>query len=249
MNPFISRRGFTHLFAIVLLSALAAPSFAQKYPPQLPIKVGDRVEIRGYVGNPRRGRITEFGTGQWEGFLRVKYEEGDSSANGDWQSAPGVEGRFFLLDASGNIVGDIYKPRDRAPIPPKRTPLKAPKQTAAKSGAPPTPLVRALIQSLWEGMSDTYTTINLDLHSVQIGTPRLWKYSWSGHDIGSGVPGETMVYPVKSRWTLRRYSQSQVVILEVEGIHNFYINAFHVWQCGLAESKNLKPMQTVPLSQ
>lgn len=137
----------------------------------------------------------------------------------------------------------------KAPVAPaaqaKREPIKCPEQSNAKSGAPPSALVKKLIQCLWEEQSDDIHTINFDLHSAQIGTPRPWRSSWSGGDMGTGIPGETPVYPVKGTWTKRIYSSSGVIITEEEGVHNCYINAFHKWQCGLATSKELKPMQSI----
>lgn len=127
-------------------------------------------------------------------------------------------------------------------VPAERKPIKCPEQPEAKGGAIPLALAKQLIRCRWEEGSDNVYTINFDLHSAQIGTPRLWN---ANNDIGTGVHGKTLVYPVKGTWTMRTYSSSGVAIVEKEGIHNCYIDAFNKWQCGLFTSKDLKPLQSI----
>ena len=59
------------------------------------------------------------------------------------------------------------------------------------------------------------------------------------------MPETTRVYPVHTRWSMRTYSSSGVIMVEQDGVHNFYVNAFGKWQCGMASSREVKPMQFI----
>lgn len=198
-------------------------------------KVGDRVEV--LIG------------GKWFPATVVRGLE---------QNAYGVQQDRF---AGKGVYEETIKPYDlltpsevralndgsKSPVAPQmpamREPVKCPEQSNAKGGAIPLPLAKQLIKCLWEEMSTERSVINVDLHTAQVGSPRPWKLT----DIGTGVPGRTMIYPVKTTWTWKNFAPdgSSVSISEVEGVHNCYINAFNKWQCGLAESKNLKPLQII----
>lgn len=131
-------------------------------------------------------------------------------------------------------------PAPLAQVTPKRATVQCPTQARAKGGAPALSLAKALIKCQWEGESDNIYTINFDWKSASVGAPRPWKQTWSGWDMGTGVPGSTLVYPVTGTWVTRTYSSSGVVTVETKGTHNCYINAQHVWQCGLGDSTELK---------
>lgn len=265
----------TAIVAAAMLSVIIFPRHvqAEETPLQLPIKVGDRIETRGIVTS--KGTITEIGTGEHKGMYRVRGENRPPSDQGDWISPHGVQGYMFLLGPNDSVVGDVFADKgvrssndgnggDRIAsskhqsikepaaasgvgVPAKRTPISEPQQKKVTSGAPSPELAKKMIQYLWEGMSDDYSKINADVSDVVIGKPRLWQQSAFSRDIGSGIPGVTKVYPVHAKWIKRTYSHSQIVIVEQEGVCNFYINAFNKWQCGLAESKDLKPLRSIDL--
>lgn len=261
------------LFAACSILLAPAEVRAQENSPQLAVKVGDRVETHGIVDS--KGTVLEIGTGDKKNCYRVRSDGAAANDQGNWLCSHGVQGYIFLLGPGDKIIGDIYGPAANKPanapakpeppvtapapaaheapsqppagIPPKRHPIAKPVQKKAKAGPPPMDLAKSMITFLWEDMSDEYGTINVDLHTVEIGKPRLWQETWSGRDMGTGIPGKTLVYPVHTTWTNRRYEHSQIVITENEGVHNFYINAFGVWQCGLGESKYTKPLQSISL--
>lgn len=128
-------------------------------------------------------------------------------------------------------------------IPPMRKAIKCPVQGKTSTGAPPTQLIRQLIQCLWEDNGDERSVVNFDIQSLEIGKPRRWVV---GSDMGTGNPN-TLVYPVTGRWIWKTYSLdgSSVVIAEQTGAHNCYINAGQKWQCGRDSSKDLKPVQRI----
>lgn len=131
-------------------------------------------------------------------------------------------------------------PAALAQVTPRRAVMPCPTQGRAKAGAPSLTLAKTLIKCQWEGESSDLHTINFDWESATIGKARPWKQTWSGWDMGTGVPGSTLVYPVTGTWLTRTYSSSGVVTVETHGVHNCYINAQHVWQCGLGDSVELK---------
>lgn len=202
-------------------------------------KVGDRVEIlvggKWFPATVTRGlESNSYGVVQdrWIG-------KGVYDANIKPYDAPTPSEIRALNDGSQSPVAPA--------MPAMRKPVKCPEQPNARGGAIPLALAKQLIQCLWEEMSTERDIINFDLRSVQIGAPRPWKESWSGRDMGTGIPGKTLVYPVKGNWTKEDFAAdgSEVTIVEQQGVHNCYIDAFNKWKCGLGESKDLKPLQTI----
>lgn len=239
------------------------------------LKVGDRVEVHGISNPAKGTiQQIGTGT-TYDGCFLIHFDSQAKDAEGDWYCARGAKGAIFLLNDKDEVVRDAYdvpadtpaekkpdnqKPADQKPagnaapankpngpdphvqgVPAARKPTATPKQNKAKAGPPPMALVKTLIKALYEDNGDDSKIINVDLHTVQIGTPRKWVVN---QDMGSGNQ-HTVVYPVHTVWTMRTYQQSGVIIAEVDGVHKFYINAFGVWQCGLDESRNTKPLRFI----
>ncbi len=189
-------------------------------------KVGDRVEVLSgaswYPGTVTKGLL--------DNAYRVAMDKFVGSGIPDWGVVP--NSIRALNDGSKAPVAHV------API--QRDPIKCPTQTAARDGAPSLTLVNKLIQCYWEDKGDG-SIVNFDIHTSRVGTPRGWVV---GSDLGTGHRG-TAVYPVFGTWTRKVFQQSGVTISEEQGIHNCYINAIKNWQCGLENSKNLKPLEFI----
>lgn len=145
------------------------------------------------------------------------------------------------------LLNDGSKAPVAKKMPLMRKPVKCPVQPNAKGGAPSLELVIQLMQCTWEEQSTQSNIVNFDVHRVQIGTPRKWVTKWDGGDMGDGVPGETIVYPVTGTWTKKIFAAdgSSVIITEEKGTHKFYINSFHKWVCGYESSTPTAPMEAI----
>jgi hypothetical protein len=155
-------------------------------------KVGDRVEVisggKWYPGTVTRGLENNA--------YKVEMDKDVGKGLPDYGATPNMI--RALTDGSSAPVAHA--------IPPKRDPISCPEQPRGKAGPPALSLLKKLIQCSREELSTERGIINFDLQSAQIGAPRPWREAWSDRDMGTGIPGQTLVYPVRGRWTVKTYS-------------------------------------------
>lgn len=122
-------------------------------------------------------------------------------------------------------------------------------QPKAQNGAPPpTSLMNKLIRCLFEkpsrkGMDGAVT---MDITPLQIGAARKWILY---QDIGSGANLNTLVYPIKTTYTLRAFYRTRITEREVNAVFNCYVTTFGEWSCGLGESKQKGEPRDIPVKE
>lgn len=124
--------------------------------------------------------------------------------------------------------------------------LKCPvTQSAVEADADPDDgLLSSLIRCLFErpapaGMSGATT---VDITDLRIGDSRPWR---PREDIGSGDP-DTVVYPVKTTWILKKHYESFTRVEENVSVFNCYVSSFGEWECLLGQRLRDGEAQQVP---
>lgn len=142
-------------------------------------------------------------------------------------------------DADGTVLAD--RPILKCPV----------EQKPVKNGTAPDLKVLKKVfrcqageKSAAKGMDGAYT---IDVESMQIGKPRLMDYLV---DKGDGIPGKTLVYPIKVIWTEKTFYRTRTAVSERKiAIINFNINSFGEWQYGSATNISDGTYKSIPRSQ
>jgi hypothetical protein len=230
-------------------SPAADQSAAGKY------RIGQRVECDSAgVGKYEKGTVVAFdqydSPEAAEKYYRVRLDSGLNNR---------AVCRLERLRPLGNTAGDV-DPMSKA------VPLRTDEdgtvladrelldcdnlaQPKAQNGArPPAPLMNKLIRCLFEkparkGMDGAVT---MDLTPLQIGAARKWILY---QDIGSGATPNTLVYPIRTTYTLRTFFRTRITERVENAVFNCYVTTFGEWSCGLAESKPKGELKEILVKQ
>jgi hypothetical protein len=124
------------------------------------------------------------------------------------------------------------------------------KQKPVKNGtAPDLKFFEKVFRCEWgekpatKGMDGTHT---IEVVSMQSGKPRLMNYL---ADKGDGIPGKTVVYPIKVSWTEKTFYWTRTAVVEKKiAIVNFHVNTFGARQTGSATFISNDIYKSVPLN-
>ena len=124
------------------------------------------------------------------------------------------------------------------------------KQKPVKNGARPDPkLLDKIIRCIWERPAvrkGVDGAVTMDLTPLQIGAARKWRLN---NDIGTDGTLNTLVYPIKTTYTLKTFYRERTVVDEYFGVFNCYVSTFGEWRCGMAENKRKGETKSIPVRQ
>ncbi len=122
-------------------------------------------------------------------------------------------------------------------------------QPKAQNGARPNAvLMNKLIRCLFEkpARKGTDGAVTMDLTPLQIGAARKWILY---QDIGSGANTNTLVYPIKTTYTLKTFYRTRITEKVENAVFNCYVTTFGEWSCGLGESKQKGELREIPVKE
>lgn len=124
----------------------------------------------------------------------------------------------LLLLCSATVAENRNHGESFAKTPPKKA--KPPAQ------APTEAIITQKLRETWEKPAPAGSdgAVTVEVQSVQIGQPRLWRVS----DNGGGQPGTT-VYPAKVHWTRRTHYRTRTAVVESWWIMSCFKNGFGDW--------------------
>lgn len=128
------------------------------------------------------------------------------------------------VDANNTVLAD--RPILKTPV----------EQTRVANGSPPDPaLLAKLIRAIWEKPATTGMdgAVTIDLTPLQIGTPRRFN---PNSDLGGDAT--TIVYPVKTNYTMKTFYRDSVEVREYVGVFNCSIDPFGEWAAGMVQNKH-----------
>ncbi len=109
------------------------------------------------------------------------------------------------------------------------------KQPTARNGQPlPTELAKKVIRCLYEKPSDPGSdgATTMDISEFKPGAPHKWRVN---EDSGAGGTANTMVYPVRVKWTQKTFYRSyNQVQTDNERVFTCYVDV-DKWFCGSAQ--------------
>ena len=122
-------------------------------------------------------------------------------------------------------------------------------QKRGRTGDRPDPqLITKLIRCIWEKPSmtgaDGATTI--DVAPLQIGQPRRWNVNV---DEGNDGNANTIIYPVKTIYTMKVFWRTRITIQQFTGVFYCYVNTFGEWTVENHDSRDRTELKEIPVQQ
>lgn len=117
-------------------------------------------------------------------------------------------------------------------------------QKVGAAARPQADVLRKVVRCLFERRAPSGMTgaTTVDISAFEIGTPRKWRVR---DDIGSGN-SSTVVYPVKTSWSVKKFYESFTRVEDNISVFDCYVNAVGEWQCGLGQRLKDGEARSIP---
>lgn len=240
-----SRQMSVVVATFVSLALLLASSRATAQKPEPKYKVGDRVEVDIIEATDparaiwKKGTVTKVELNSMYYAIQLDPLPGQLPKTQTIPIRPYAEAWIHLIGggAAPNIPTDTRRVDDNGTVLADRELLdcKNLKQARARNGSPlPVELAKKLIRCLYEKPSapgmDGATT--MEISEFRPTASRRWN---PREDRGSAATANTIVYPVRVKWTLKTFYRTyNEVLTDREQIFTCFVDGDE-WYCGSAQ--------------